>query len=200
MKTILISLVSEQTIPNIIIAAHYKPDILWFISTERSERERRTECIENTLRLRELLPQPEDIKRVVVDQDSLIDSMAKIEALAEGVDQEVEFIINITGGNKVMALAAYEIFREIGQMVIIGYMPLRKNEFMQIFPRKNPLKVYEIKELLSLEEYLMGYGFKIQNKHRFEEIKDRAFSRKERSSWMLKNYGQLKGVLGFLYK
>lgn len=193
MKTILISLISEQTIPNILIAAHYKPDIMWFVSTKKMEDDRKTECIENTLRLKGVLPLPENIVKVVVDQDSLSDCMSKIEELLEKVNGEVEYIVNITGGNKIMALAAYEIFRDIGQKVIIDYMPLGKNEWTQIFPRKKPLKVYEVKERLNLEEYLMSYGFRIQNK-------DKAFSHKEESRWILDNYEQLKGMLGFLYK
>ncbi|MEK6591108.1 MAG: DUF1887 family CARF protein [Nitrospinota bacterium] len=201
MKTILISLISEQTIPNILVTAYYKPHILWFITTERSERGRRTECIENTLKLKGLLPSPVDIKKVIVDQDSLTDCISKVESLIEKIHGEVEYIVNITGGNKVMALAAYEIFREIRrQKVVIGYMPLGKNEFLQIFPRKRPLKIYEIKELLNLEEYLMSYGFIIQNKHWLQEIKAKAISRKEISRWILENYEQLKGVLDFLWE
>lgn len=199
MKTILVSLISEQTIPNILVAVHYKPKVLWFISTDRSEKERKTECIENTLRLRGVLPPFEYIKKNIVNQDSLTDCMDKIEALIEKADSEVEYIVNITGGNKVMALAAYEVFREIGQKVVIGYMPLGKNEFMQIFPRKKPLKIHELKERLNLEEYLMSYGFKIQNKDSFLAIRTKALSHKDDSKWILDNYEQLKGVLGFLY-
>ena len=99
-----------------------------------------------------------------------------------------------------MALASYEIFREIGQKVIVGYMPLGKNEFIQIFPRSKPLKTYEIIERLNLEEYLMSYGFKIQNKDSFSEIKTKALSRKDTSIWILDNYEQLKEVLDFLYE
>ncbi|MEK7846295.1 MAG: DUF1887 family CARF protein, partial [Nitrospinota bacterium] len=158
------------------------------------------DCIENTLKLRRLLPSKENIKKEIVDQNSLTYCMDKIEALLEKVDGEVEYIVNITGGNKIMALAAYEIFREIGQKVIIGYMPLGKNEFIQIFPRKKPLKSYDIKERLTIEEYLMSYGFGIQNKEKCQAIKERAIFRKDNSGWILDNYENLKGVLGFLYK
>ena len=199
MKKILVSLISEQTIPNILLSVHYKPDILWFITTDKSENERRTECIENTLSLKGLLPASDKIKKVKVDQNSLIDCMSKIESLVDDVKGEVEYIINITGGNKVMALAAYDIFREIGQKVIIDYMPLFKNEVLQFFPKKRPLKIYEIKERLKLVEYLMSYGFKIQNEDKFPTIRDKAISRRETSRWILNNYERLKGLLGFLY-
>src|SRR3989338_7295770 len=200
MSHIHVCLVSEQTIQNILGIYHFKPDILWFVSTKKMEDDRKTDCIENTLKLRRLLPSKENIKKIVVDQDSLSECMSKIEDLLEKVDGEVEYIVNITGGNKIMALASYEIFREIGQKVIVGYMPLGKNEFIQIFPRSKPLKTYEIIERLNLEEYLMSYGFKIQNKDSFSEIKTKALSRKDTSSWILDNYEQLKEVLDFLYE
>lgn len=126
MKSVLVSLISEQTIPNILVATHYKSDNMCFISTERMEIERKTECIENTLKLKGLLPSIENIRKIVVDQDSLTDCMNKIEELVEEINGEVEYIVNVTGGNKIMAFATYEIFREIGQKVIINYMPRGK--------------------------------------------------------------------------
>lgn len=200
MKKILASLVSEQTIPNILIAAHYKPDILWFISTEKSERERRTECIENTLRLKGLLPPTQDVEKIIVDQDSLTDCAQKIKSLIGKIDSEVEYILNMTGGNKVMAIAAYETFKESGQKINIGYIPLGRNQFIQIFPENKPLKIDEIKERLNLEEYLCSYGFSIQNKNSLEQIRTNAINRRSTSQWMFENYEQLKGVLGFMYK
>ncbi|HHT9125975.1 MAG TPA: Card1-like endonuclease domain-containing protein [Candidatus Brocadiia bacterium] len=198
MKKILISLISEQTIPNILVTIHYKPDILWFISTERMEKERKTECIEDTLKLKGLLPPT--VEKVTVDQNSLEDCINKIESLIEKVDNEFEYIVNITGGNKVMAIAAYEIFREIGQKVVIDYLPLGTNELVQIFPRKKPLKICEIKKRLNLEEYLRSYGFKIQNKDELQRKASESISRKDGSKWIMNNYEQLKEVLGFLYK
>lgn len=200
MKKILISLVSEQTIPNILIAAHYKPDILWFISTEKSERDRRTECIENTLRLKGLLPPTQDVEKIIVDQDSLTDCAQKIKSLIGKINSEVEYILNMTGGNKVMAIAAYETFKESGQKINIGYIPLGRNQFIQIFPENKPLKIDEIKERLNLEEYLRSYGFRIQNEVKLQKIKSASLSRREATHWLTDNYEQIKGVLGFLYK
>ena len=148
------------------------------------EDEKKTECIKNTLRLKGVLTEMKTVIEKIVDQDSLMDCMAKIEYLVED-NSEAEYIVNITGGTKIMALAAYEIFREIGQKVVIGYSPLGKNEFIQIFPRKRPLKVYEIGERLNLEEYLCGYGFRVQNKDTLNMIKDSTLTRKKDSEWIL---------------
>ncbi len=198
MKKILVSLVGEQTIPNILVAAHYKPDILWFISTEKMEREKKTDCIKNTLKLMGLLPSDTDIEAIIVDQDSLTDCMGKIESSIDKVGGAVEYIINLTGGNKVMALAAYDVFREIGEKVSIDYVPIDRNEFIQIFPKKKPLKIYEIRERLNIEKYLSGYGFVIQNKNIMEKMNG-VLARKETSQWIFANYEQIKVMLGLLY-
>ncbi|OIP28714.1 MAG: hypothetical protein AUK23_12400 [Deltaproteobacteria bacterium CG2_30_43_15] len=203
MNHVYVCLVSDQTIPNIIMAIHYGPDVLWFISTEKMKENGKTECIKNTLQLKGLLPPSIDIEEVIVNQDSFADCTSKIEALVEKIEKaagDVEYLVNITGGNKVMALAAYEIFREIGQKVTINYMPIGKNDFVQFFPRKKPLKVCEVKERLTLEEYLSGYGFRIQNKDRFSAVKNRVLSNKDATKWILDNYEQLKDMLGFMYK
>ncbi|TVL99181.1 MAG: hypothetical protein CV087_18930 [Candidatus Brocadia sp. WS118] len=200
MKRILVSLISEHTIPNVLITAHYKPDILWFISTEKSERERRTECIENTLRLKGLLPPAQGVEKIIVDQDSLTDCDQKIKSLIGRIDSEVEYILNMTGGNKVMAIAAYETFKASGQKITICYVPLGRNEFIQIIPEIKPLKSCEIKERLNLEEYLSSYGFRIKNKAKLEEKKSASLSNRETTYWLMDNYEQIKGVLGFFYK
>jgi hypothetical protein len=200
-KKILVSLVSEQTVPNVLMACHYRPDMLWFISTARSETERRTECIKNALRLRGLGPQVDRARVTLVNQDSLTDCLSKVEELLEGSAGEAEYIINITGGNKVMALAAYEVFREIGEKVSIDYMPLSKNEFFQVFPRKKKaLQPHPIKDRLRLEEYLLCYGFQVENRNHLSSIKSRCAQRKSLSEWLLGQYGQLEDLLRFLYK
>ena len=200
MRKILVSLVGEQTVPNILTALHYKPDILWFITTARMVKEQRAECIENALKSRNSFSQVREIEKIIVDQDSLTDCIDKIEDHVGKVRGEVEYLVNLTGGNKVMALAAYEVFREMGERVSIDYVPLGKNEIVRIFPRKKPLNVYEIKERLNLEEYLYGYGFIVQNKSNLEKSKNSAFAQKEISQWIFMNYEQLKGILGLLYR
>ena len=199
MKTCLVSLVGEQTIPNILVARHYKPEILWFISTEGMEKEHKTKCITNTLKISECLPSDSNVEILQVNQESLIDCINQIESFIDKNDEPVEYIVNITGATKVMALAAYEVFREIGQKVKIVYIPLGKNEFFQIFPRKKPLKISEVKERLTLEEYLTGYGFRITNKKDFQKIISNSDCRASLSKWILYNYEQLKGLLGFFY-
>jgi len=200
MKKILVSLISEQTVPNVIVAEHFMPDVYWFLSTKRMEDEGKRRCIENTLILKKHNLTIENTLIKIVDQDSLGDCIEKIEEMINTVNQESSYIINITGGNKIMAIAALEVFRDIGEKVIIGYVPLSKNDFIQIYPRKKPLRVYEISARLSVEEYLSCYGFEIKNKGQIQSNISNAIKREFLSRWLLDNYEELKGMLGFLYK
>jgi hypothetical protein len=200
MKKILVSLVSEQTVPNVIVTEHFKPDIYWFISTKRMENEGKTGCIENTLRLMKHELTEKNVRTLIVNQDSLVDCIEKMEDMTNSVDEEAGYVVNLTGGNKIMAIAALEVFRDIGQKVIIGYMPLGKNEFIQIYPKKRPLKTYEIPERLALEEYLSCYGFEIKNKEKLSSVVSASLSRETLTEWIMNNFKELKGLLGFLYK
>ncbi len=71
MKTILVSLVSEQTVPNVIVADHFGPDIYWFISTEKMEKENRVRCIEDALKLKGHNLMKGNVSKEIVDQNSL---------------------------------------------------------------------------------------------------------------------------------
>ncbi len=200
MKKILVSLISEQTVPNVIVAEHFMPDVYWFLSTKRMESEGKRRCVENALMLKKHNLTLGNTLIKIVDQDSLADCIEKIEEMINMVNEESSYIVNITGGNKIMAIAALEVFRDIGEKVIIGYVPLNKNDFIQIYPRKKPLRVHEISARLSVEEYLSCYGFEIRNKGQIQSSISTAIRRELLSRWILDNYEELKGMLRFLYK
>ncbi len=196
MKKILVSLISEQTIPNILVAAHCRPDEHWLISTRQMEKLDKAGCIEKTLDLTGVVCPS---KKIIVDQDSLSNCREGMVRLMEEAGYEAEYTVNITCGNKVMAIAAYEAFRDSGQKVIVGYVPIGTNEFMRIFPERRPL-THPIEKRLTVEEYFCAYGFRITNRKRLKEAVNHALSRRRLSEWILNNHERLKGVLGFMYK
>jgi len=198
MKRILVSLVSEQTVPNILAACYWKPDILWFVSTKRMEEEQRTRFILDTLAMKGIRS-TKPMESVIVDQDSPEDCVNKIERLVDADDGDSEYAVNITGGNKVMALAAYEVFRDTGRRVTVHYIPLGKNELIQVFPRKKPLKVLSVKERLNLPEYLSAYGFAVANLESIMRAKEKAQGRRRVSDSMPGDYEQIRDLLTFFY-
>jgi hypothetical protein len=143
---------------------------------------------------------PENTRVEKVDQDSLMDCIERIERMVDSEEDEANYVVNITGGNKIMALGAFEVFTNIGQKVSIGYMALGKSDFVQVYPRRKPFKVIPIRERLNLRGYLACYGFTIHNEKHLARNAQVSRKRVETSVWILSNYERLKGLLGFLYK
>lgn len=195
MKTILVSLVGKQTVPNVLVAAHFRPQGLLFLTTKESEEQGRTDAILEALR--DIGAVGEEV-RLRVNANSLRECVETIGSFLEKVDDEVEYIVNITGGTKIMAIAAFEMFREMGAKIL--YLPMGKNRCTQIFPKKRPLYEFDISVRLSVKQYLLCYGYRIVNQKRLSDRKDTAIKRRNDTEWILANYERLKGLLGFLYK
>jgi len=194
MKTILISLVSEQTIPNILAIHHFKPDELLFITTDEMQKKRKIEAIINTLR--ELRLNYEGKSNIlVVQEDSILDCHRKIDKWIEN-REDSEFVVNLTGGTKIMSIAAYEYFKDYSSKMI--YIPIPKNEFIIPFPKKSPGKPTELTLRLSVIQYLTAYGLDIVNRARLRGYEEDAIQRKKLSEWIIANYEDLHTILVWL--
>jgi hypothetical protein len=68
-----------------------------------------------------------------------------------------EYILNVTGGTKTMAITAFEVFKE-NNMDVVYYDP-DHNEIISMHPEKNPFKV-NLK--ISIKDYLQSYGYIIK--------------------------------------
>lgn len=199
MSNIHICLVSEQTIPNILGIYHFKPDKVIFCTTEKMEKQKRTDSIINTLKLYDVdYSDSNRNERVVVDQDCLDDCEMKFLKIAKRYCKD-DVVVNLTGGTKIMVLGAYNIFKEMANRMI--YTPIPKNEFITVFPKEVSCKShvkYDLK--LSVEGYITAYGVSINNKARIEQLKKNALSNREICEWMAKNYFKIEELLNKLYQ
>ena len=91
MKTILISLVSDHTIPNILAVHHFKPEELLFISTKKMEKKNKIAAILMTLDRLSLKYQNISI---IVREDSILDCHKKIGNWIEG-KEDAEFVVEV---------------------------------------------------------------------------------------------------------
>jgi hypothetical protein len=173
MAYILVSLISEQTLPNLLMIKELKEiDQYLFISTKVMETKKKTEHIINAAQV--------DIrnkcKTVIVEEDSLPDILAKLEKL--DFDDDDHFYINLTGGNKIMAIGVYEYFKNRKSQIF--YIPVGKNKYRKIFPHvKNREKPIEYR--LKVDEYLKSYGIesifsKLRQDRRTSERTEEFFS------------------------
>lgn len=194
MKSILVSLISDQTVPNILTIHHFKPDELLFISTNDMEKKKRCEAIIKTLAALGLNYDRRSSK-ILVQEDSLLDCHKKIEKWIEGRDN-AEFIINLTGGTKIMAIAAYEYFKDYNSRMV--YVPIPKNEFITPFPKKSPGKPTALTLRLNVVQYLTAYGLEVTNKDKLKGYRHESLYRAELSEWIAHRYDRVKNALIWL--
>ncbi|MCX7648281.1 MAG: DUF1887 family CARF protein [Elusimicrobiales bacterium] len=143
---ILISLISDQQIPNVLFIKEINPDRNIFVTTNAMENKRQSDKIINTLNIT-------NVEKIVVNEESFDDIIYKLTNKVKITDKD-ELIINITGGNKIMSLASYYFGRRKGAKIY--YLPINSNRFIKIYPETEPKEI-EVKFLLTLEEYLNSY-------------------------------------------
>jgi len=192
MPTCLVSLVSDQTIPNILAALQFKPDSFLFISTAVMERKGKSRAILQTLALRGL-DCADSVEIITIDENSIIDIQTQVAKSLEKFDEETNFIVNLTCGTKIMAIAAYDLFSDFGSTMI--YMPIPKNEYLIPFPKRRPRESLAIPHRLTVSEYLTAYGVTIVNEKRLTRQKEIAQGRKELTRFIYQNYTEVLPLL-----
>ncbi|MCK8603009.1 Card1-like endonuclease domain-containing protein [Desulfoferrobacter suflitae] len=192
MKKCLVSLVSDQTIPNVLIAAHYAPDYLLFITTATMEDRGKSASILETLALRGQ-DYHDRHHKIVVAADSIVDLQNRVSEWIHQCPEEFTFVVNLTGGTKLMAIAAYDVFMDFGSEMV--YLPIPKNEILTPFPKRRPRPPVALHERLCVQEYLTAYGFKTTNRNKIEHHKQRCRSRTQLTRHLLAHYRDLHPLL-----
>jgi hypothetical protein len=151
-----VCLVSSQPIPNLVAAFNVrtKPSKVVLVGNDRMIQE--IEGLETVFAGRKIeterwhIPSPYDYDHVRLRLEKLL--------ARPGMD---EVALNVTGGTKIMALAAFELFRERG--LPIFFVQPDKDLFLPLHPTAPPL---EISDCLTLEEFLAAHGFQVTSLRR----------------------------------
>lgn len=153
MKTLLVSLVSDQTIPNVQLIKEfpYISDYL-FVTTIGMEKKGVRKWIVKTCGL-------ENTREISVDEFSFEDITNKLDE--QNFELYDKIIVNITGGTKIMTLAAYEFFKQAGVQSIY-YITGKDDECLKLFP-KSKIKKNVLQNKVTINEYLNAYGFEVKN-------------------------------------
>lgn len=191
MTHIHVCLVSEHTIPNILAIHHFKPEMILFITTDDMERRGKVLAILKTLS-RLGLEYDKCSYRITVREDSILDCHRKIDEWIRG-REDSEFTVNLTGGTKIMSIAAYEYFKDYNSKMI--YIAYPKNEFIIPFPKRIPGKPADIDLRLSVIQYLTAYGLDATNENKLENYQQDALGRRDLTWWIVENYDSLKNLL-----
>ncbi|HPA14411.1 MAG TPA: DUF1887 family CARF protein [Desulfobacterales bacterium] len=191
-----VCLVSDQTTPNILAIEAFQPDELLLVSTSLMETKGKSshilDCLAskglNYYRRRHILE---------VAEDSMPDCHRKLGAWIEG-REESEFVVNLTGGTKIMSIAAYAFFKDYNSRMI--YIPLHRNEYLMIFPKGGAPKPVPLPQRLSVGEYLKAYGLVALNVHHLEGMAEESRKRMELSCWIVAHFEKVKDLLEKLGK
>ncbi len=160
--TLITLLVSDQTIQNVQFLKWYfsrqkqTVDIL-FISTEKMEEKKKSLNIITALECSET--HIANWKVIKVEENNVDDVYQKLDGLFSGWQHE-SFILNMTGGTKLMSLAAYTYFQDKKDIQIF-YQPIIQN-LQRIYPE---YQEYSIPDFITVEEYMKAHGidFKYDN-------------------------------------
>jgi len=147
MTRIHVCLVSAQPIPNLIPLRmeELRPDrVILLVSPDMKIQADRLEKVIKGWGIK--------VERVPVapyDLDAARDTCMKI--LTENRDSEI--ILNATGGTKIMAFAAFEVFREFGKKII--YVDTQDKWIQTLSPKQQQIN---FKGVLKVPTYLNAYG------------------------------------------
>lgn len=150
-RKVLVSLVSEQTIPNIELIKEFQHEEIKYLFISTKQMEKQLSWIVKTLELN-----PSDYNTIEVDA---FDAKNIEEKLSKYKFDDEEILLNITGGTKLMSLIVNDFFKNIG--ATIYYVTGHNKQYLKVFPNRGKRK-FELSKKITLKEYLTAYGFKIK--------------------------------------
>jgi len=162
MRKVLVSLMSKQTYPNLLLIKENRfkdVDNYIFINTDFTIENKYFDNILNALNFTE-----NDILNIKFEQEDSIVEMYK-ELNKENLDPNAKYLLNITGGTKLMALGVLNYFTGRMKEVEAFYLAFDSPSFQQIFPFGQE-NTFQLTYDVSLEEYLKCYGVKELKLHR----------------------------------
>lgn len=152
-KILLVSLISDQTIPNIQMIKEVKSKYIncdyLIITTEKMNKKG---IINNVIKAAKL--DISSVKSRDVQEYSFEDIQNEIKDFEYNSYDKI--FVNLTGGTKIMTLAVFDYFKANNKAIIM-YIP-DSSCYIKLYPE---LCKHNFVENITLREYLEGYGFSI---------------------------------------
>ncbi len=141
-------LVSRQSMANVLPVLMYKPENVVLFTTP--EEKHSADNLESLFKS----------KRIRVNRLDGLDAY-DFNGIKKTVEQEIikykdPVYLNVTGGTKLMALAAYEIFTEKNKPIV--YCNTERNEIIHLYPK---IFTEKLELNLSIYDYLKSYGYTV---------------------------------------
>ncbi len=154
--TTAVLLTSEQSLPNLLFLKQFGPfDNYLFLTTAKMEAMGRVDHLLDAAGIQDAA-----VQRLPIDPENANTAFANLKALP--LPPHHSYLVNLTGGTKMMALAAYAFFRNQSGARLV-YHPINAAHFLELSPRQAeiPLNVR-----IGLAEYLKAYGVVLQSRNR----------------------------------
>lgn len=165
MKRVIVSIMSEQTIPNYLFIKemYIHGDNLMFIASEKFSE--RIQWIVQTLRNTNVLKDDSIIEEVVFprEDEERWENMKQRLLAAIPSSDERHYLVNLTGGTKYMSLLVQHVFEQYSSS--FAYIPYPKNDIL--IPSENEPRKLETR--VSIREYLSNYNVEYTEKDLVKE-------------------------------
>lgn len=157
---LIVNLISAQTIPNLQFLKKFyqEGDHLLFINTPKMHKDGLVEWIIKSFKLQHGKSlNNNQINSILIDPYNDKEIKEKLSNI--NYDQYEKISVNVTGGTKIMSLAAYDFFKEMASDIF--YITGKENHILKLFPNRKKEEM-ELGVSIDLEEYLICYGFDIK--------------------------------------
>jgi hypothetical protein len=154
---VLISLVSDQTIPNVELIKEFQNDINEHVLISSKQTKEQMKWIINSTGIK-------NHKHIEVDAFDINDIEQK---LRNYEFEDCDYILNITGGTKLMIIAFLDFFKNLGASIY--YLTGQNLQYIKIFPAIGKRDLH-LRYRLSLEEYLLAYGFEFNYSQPYKDF------------------------------
>jgi len=145
-RKVLVSLVSDQTIPNVLfIKTIPEYDDYIFITTKLMKERQKTQAICNATGIKY------GKKNEITVLESNVENITQ--KIASFYNAKNGYVVNITGGNKLIFLSVYNFFNILN--IPIYYKPIDENSFIGLNQGKKAIK---INHKLTVKQYLNAYN------------------------------------------
>jgi hypothetical protein len=158
MSSTSVILVSVETLPNVLFIREFPAEQYVFITTQKMEEEKRSHWI-----IRAAGIQESQVQRIEVNQDDFRQTLQALEKA--NLQPAANWKVNITGGNKLMSIAAFNFFARYNAAIF--YLAIDNKHFQQLFPNND---LHPIRHQVHLTEYLAAHGrtFQVSEKMQLE--------------------------------
>lgn len=200
-KRYLVSILSQHLIPNFLLIKELAGafDELIFITTQVVKEGSKEKQLEAALQLEQ-----SSVMCITLTEDNYKENLRLL--TTHITSNEDTYLVNLTGGTKIMSLSVQSFFQELSGNNTFFYLPIGKNSFYNLISNEST----PIRYKLSVNEYFMLYGIDTEysepetndfetpqqlfhrfrkvffNRHKLDDIK---FSQQQETPQMKRFYG-----------